>query len=323
MNAAQRRTSSSSGSSQSGSPASSPVFTTSAMPFEALRLGQRLEQRRIDHGPRRPVEGADEVLALRQVDRRLAADRGVDLGDEARRDRHPRDAAEVGRGRESGRVGRAAAAERDDRPAPVEAQVLPEAVERGERLRLLAGRELVRLREARAERELRVHAVDAGDVRVGDERDRPVAGNELAEPLQRAALDVHAGGGEHDVVDVPGDDVGDLGVQRRVARSYSRRNAASSCASGRSLPLTRSQQVSTSTSSQIVSVSPSASRTAGEVTAPPPSASTIVCSSSARKAASPSVAEDLRDRLARRRTRRGRRRRCRRARGRRWTCPRP
>ena len=41
-----------------------------------------------------------------------------------------------------------------------------------------------------------------------------VAGNELAEPLQRSPLDVHAGGGEHDVVGIPGDDVGDLRVQR-------------------------------------------------------------------------------------------------------------
>ncbi len=159
------------------------------------------------------MESADEVLPLRQVDRRLAADRRVDLRDEARRDRDPGDAAEVRRGREAGGVGRAAAAERDDRAVAAEAQLLPEPGDRRERLRLLARRQLVRLCEARAERELRVRAMDAGDVRVGDERDRAVAGDELAEPLQRAALDVNAGRGEDDVVDVVRYDVRDLGVQ--------------------------------------------------------------------------------------------------------------
>ena len=72
----------------------------------------------------------------------------------------------------------------------------------------------MRLRQAGAERELRVHAVDAGDVRIGDERDRAVAGDELAEPLERAALDVDACGGENDVVDVVRNDVGDLCVER-------------------------------------------------------------------------------------------------------------
>ena len=122
-------------------------------------------------------------------------------------------------------------------PRAVEAEVLPEAVERGERLRLLAERQLVRLREARAERELRVHAVDAGDVRVADERDRAVARDELAEPLQRAALDVDAGGREHDVVGVAHDRVGDLGVERTPLLVELARSRSRSCASGRSRAL--------------------------------------------------------------------------------------
>ncbi len=182
--------------------------------FTSLRLGQRLEQRRIDHGAHRPVERADEVLALRDVDRRLAADRRVDLGDEARRHRHPDDAAEVRRGGEACGVRRAAAAERDDRAAPVEAQVLPEPVERAERLRLFAVRELVHLCEPRAERELRVHAVDAGDVRVGDERDLAVSRHERAEAAERAAFDVHSGRGEHGVVGVVRHEVGRVRVER-------------------------------------------------------------------------------------------------------------
>ena len=60
-------------------------------------------------------------------------------------------------------------------------------------LRRLARRHLVLLDVARAERDLRPDAVDPGDVRVGDELDRPVAGNELAELVDRAELDVDAG----------------------------------------------------------------------------------------------------------------------------------
>src|ERR1051325_4724236 len=50
-----------------------------------LALGQSREERPVDPRADGPVEGADEVLALRQVDRRLSADRGVDLSDERRR----------------------------------------------------------------------------------------------------------------------------------------------------------------------------------------------------------------------------------------------
>ena len=130
-------------------------------------------------------------------------------------DGHPGDAAQIGRRGEAGRVGRAAAAERDDRAAAVEAQVVPEAVDRRERLRLLAERQLVRLREPRAERELRVHAVDAGDVRIADERRR----GRRPGRARRAALSAprsheHAGGCEDDVVGVVRDGVGNLLVER-------------------------------------------------------------------------------------------------------------
>ena len=185
-------------------------------PLAPLRGRQRLEQRGIDHRAHRPVERADEVLALRQVDRGLAADRRVDLGDEARRNRHPGDAAEIGRCGEAGRVGRAAAAERDDRAGAVEPQLLPEPVERGERLRLFARRQLVRLREPAAQCELRVGAVDAGDVRIGDERNRTVARDELVQTLERAALDTHACRGENDIVNVARDGIRDLPVERRT-----------------------------------------------------------------------------------------------------------
>ena len=69
-------------------------------------------------------------------------------------------------------------------------------------LRLLARRQLVRRDEPVAERLLRARPVDAHHRRVGDERDRAVAGHELAEQLERTELVVDARGGEHRAVDV-------------------------------------------------------------------------------------------------------------------------
>ncbi len=80
-----------------------------------LPLGQRPEEGDVDDDRRRLMEGADEVLALRQVDPCLAADRRVDLGDERRRDVDERHASEPGRGEEARRVAERSAADRDDR----------------------------------------------------------------------------------------------------------------------------------------------------------------------------------------------------------------
>src|SRR5437899_777306 len=52
-------------------------------PLAPLLCGERLEEGRVDHGARGPVERADEVLTLRQVDGGLATNRRVDLRDEA------------------------------------------------------------------------------------------------------------------------------------------------------------------------------------------------------------------------------------------------
>ena len=66
----------------------------------------------------------------------------------------------------------------------------------------------------RAERELHVHPVDPRHARVADDLDRSRPGDELAELLERARLDVDAAGGQHDAVDVVGARVGDLVVDR-------------------------------------------------------------------------------------------------------------
>ena len=160
------------------------------------------------------MEGADQVLPARQVDRRLAADRRVDLADERRRHGHPVDPAEVRRGGEACDVRRAAAAERDERAAALEAQRLPERLQRLDALRLLAGRELVTRSRPRSERELGVHAVDPGDARVADQLDRAVAPDQLAESLERSRLDVDAAGDEHAAVEVPDAGVGGVVVER-------------------------------------------------------------------------------------------------------------
>ena len=167
-----------------------------------LARRERLERGGIDHRPDGPVEGADDVLRAREVDRRLAADRGVDLADERRRHGDPVDPAEVARSRESCDVGGAAAAERDERARALEPKRVPERLDRLDRLRLLAGRELVDRAGAGAEGELDVHPVDPGNPRVADDLDLPVARDELAEPLERAGLDVDAAGGEDGALEI-------------------------------------------------------------------------------------------------------------------------
>ena len=91
---------------------------------------------------------------------------------------------------------------------------MPEAVDRSEGLRFFPEWQLVRLRETRAERELCVHTVDAGDVRIADEVRGAVAGEERTEPSQRAAFDVDAGCSENDVVRVERRRIGNFGIQR-------------------------------------------------------------------------------------------------------------
>ena len=187
-------------------------------PVPELLLGERLERPRIDHDPGGPVERPDEVLAAGKIDRGLASDRRVDLADERRRHRHPRHPAHVGGRGEPGKVGRAAAAEADDRAVPADPQCAPEPLEHRDRLRGLAGRDLVARRVPIAERELRSDAVDPGHVRVGDDLDGAGAGHELLEQLEGADPDIDPGSGEHDPVGVVGMGIGDLFVDGSRAR---------------------------------------------------------------------------------------------------------
>ena len=88
-----------------------------AEPAAELRVGKRREQRGVGHDADRLVEGTDEVLALGEVHCGLAADRGVDLGEQRGRHLHERDAAVVHGGREPDGVADDAAPERHDEVA--------------------------------------------------------------------------------------------------------------------------------------------------------------------------------------------------------------
>ena len=90
----------------------------------------------------RLVEGAHQVLAEAEVDRRLAADAGVDLGDDRRRHLHHVDAAQVAGGHEAGQVADDAPADGGDPGAAVEAgarHARGQLLHRGQVLALLAG----------------------------------------------------------------------------------------------------------------------------------------------------------------------------------------
>ena len=92
----------------------------------------------------RLMEGADEVLALRRVDRGLAADRAVDLRQQRRRHLHEIDAAQQRRRGKAGDIADDAAAERDEHGAALDAErqdVLAQLGEMREVLGRLAGRQ--------------------------------------------------------------------------------------------------------------------------------------------------------------------------------------
>ena len=102
---------------------------------------ERVEQRRIDQHERRLVERADQILARRDIDRRLAADRAVDLREKARRHLHKAAAAIDDRRGETGEVADDAATEGNDVVAPLDAlreQRVDDGLEPGPALARLA-----------------------------------------------------------------------------------------------------------------------------------------------------------------------------------------
>ena len=96
-----------------------PYLTTSASPHRNSRAGSVRQRVGVDPDAGRLVEGADDVLGPGMVDPDLAADRAVDLGQQAGGDHEQRQAAGVGRRHEAGQVADHAAAEGDDDRVPV------------------------------------------------------------------------------------------------------------------------------------------------------------------------------------------------------------
>ena len=83
--------------------ADQPVFHHLGIAGQHLAPRQGVERRGVGQHQARLVEGADQVLAVRRVDAGLAADRGIDLGQQGGRDLDEVDAAQRDRARRSRR----------------------------------------------------------------------------------------------------------------------------------------------------------------------------------------------------------------------------
>ena len=212
MNDAQRRTCSGSGSSQSGSPASSPVLTTSARPLRRSASG-RVVRRAGSQTTRAGQWNAPTAF--------FARGRSTAVFPPMPASTCPTSVvgtAVHGTPRMCVAATKPATSVVEPPPSatsPPSRPIRRLVQSRSSTAGVLAAspaRHLVPLDVARPERELCPHAVDAGDVRVGHERERAVARDEVAEGVQPVGLDVHARRGEHDAVHVERRGVGDVVV---------------------------------------------------------------------------------------------------------------
>ena len=103
--------------------AEQPVFHHLGIAGTELARAERRQHGDVGEHQARLVEGADQVLALPGVDAGLAADRGVDLGQQRGRHLHDADAAPQDAGGEAGQVADHAAAEGDDAVAALDAEL--------------------------------------------------------------------------------------------------------------------------------------------------------------------------------------------------------
>jgi hypothetical protein len=121
--------------------ANEPVFNDLGQAGAQFALWQRRQRIGIDDHRLRLVKRADHVLAERMIDPGLAADRRIDLRQQAGRDLHERHAALITGGGEPGHVADHAAAQGDDGGAPVATgreQRIENARQRRQRLMLFA-----------------------------------------------------------------------------------------------------------------------------------------------------------------------------------------
>ena len=143
------------------------------------------------------MEGADQILAVAGIDRGLAADRRIDLGEQRGRHLHVIETAAHHGGGEAREIADDAAAERDDEIATLDAggdQCLADRLEHREALRAFArrhhdGRRLQSRALERGERRREVqlrHRLVADDGCLGA---RPQRGDPSAERCDEAATD--------------------------------------------------------------------------------------------------------------------------------------
>jgi hypothetical protein len=120
-----------------------PIFGDLGIARQQLAPGQAIQHVGIGKHQPRLVEGADEVLAMTRVDAGLAADRGIDLRQQGRRDLDEIDAAQQGGGGKARQVPDHAAAQRDQRGltvGPLVEQRVHQVAEGAELLAALACR---------------------------------------------------------------------------------------------------------------------------------------------------------------------------------------
>ncbi len=151
--------------------AEEPVFQHLGIARTELARAQRGEDRDVGEHEARLMERADQVLALGRVDAGLAADRGIDLGEQRRRDLHEADAAAKDARREARKIAHHAAAKGDHRVAALDAkieQLLADLGEHGKALARFAGRDhdLAEIEPAIHEARLQPREIERGNGRV-------------------------------------------------------------------------------------------------------------------------------------------------------------
>ncbi|MCY1370436.1 hypothetical protein D9M69_575260 [compost metagenome] len=144
------------------------------------------------------MEGADQVLAAWRIDRRLAADRGIDLGQQGRRDLDEVDAAHEQGGGQSRQIADDAAAQGHDHASAVQAlrqQSVQHGFELCERLGRLArwNRHDPRRQPGRVQRGAHRLAMDRRHRLVADDEGarRLQSRHALSRLFQQAAPDDH------------------------------------------------------------------------------------------------------------------------------------
>ena len=121
-----------------------PALMDSCRPARSSAGGRVREEVGVGEDGLRMVEAADEIFSGGEVDAGLAADGGVDLGEEGGGDLHVADAAHVDGGEEAGDVADDAAAEGEEERVAVGSgagELLGEGFDAGEALVALAAGE--------------------------------------------------------------------------------------------------------------------------------------------------------------------------------------